>query len=213
MTNSITKKSFAVQLAEANNTVEAKGLVLSRWDKSITRGDVNRFKKLCEFAGFWYSLGQILVQLRTESGGSRTDSALLKNANLHTVAKQRRSEAMKFFENFHVIVENDLLGKKCSVANMKDLLKEVDKIVNPKVEDEPVLEATIVADEPEVLAIEDKSTEAVPQSKKTAEDLALEVLLQVELNEVSLADFETAIANAIGMIKQHNEVVPFEAVG
>ena len=156
------------------------------------------------------------MKLRTESGGSRTDSALLKNANLHTVAKQRRSEAMKFFENFHVIVENDLLGKKCSVANMKDLLKEVDKIVNPKVEDEPV------ADEPKPFpvpqewvdeAIEDKSSEAVPQSKKTAEDLALEVLLQVELNEVSLADFETAIANAIGMIKQHNEVVPFEAVG
>jgi len=133
------RKSFAVQLAEANNTAEAKGLVLSRWDKSITKGDVNRFKKLCEFGGFWYSLGQILVQLRTASGGSRTDSTLLKNASLHSVAKQRRSEAMKFFENFHVIVENDLLGKKWSVgcANMKDLLKEVDKIVNPKVEEEP----------------------------------------------------------------------------
>ena len=208
-----TKKSFAVQLAEANNTVEAKGLVLSRWDKSITKGDVNRFKKLCEFGGFWFSLGEILVQLRTESGGSRTDSALLKNANLHTVAKQRRSEAMKFFENFHVIVENDLLGKKSTICHMKDLLKAVDKIVNPKVEDEPVLEATIVADEPEVLAIEDKSSEAVPQSKKTAEDLALEVLLQVELNEVSLADFKIAMANAIGMIEQNNEVVPFEAVG
>ena len=207
------RKSFAVQLAEANNTAEAKGLVLSRWDKSITKGDVNRFKKLCEFGGFWYSLGQILVQLRTESGGSRTDSALLKNASLHTVAKQRRSEAMKFFENFHVIVENDLLGKKSSICHMKDLLKEVDKIVNPKVEDEPFLEATIVADEPEVLAIEDKSSEAVPQSKKTAEDLALEVLLQVELNEVSLADFKIAMANAIGMIEQNNEVVPFKAVG
>ena len=212
MSNS-TKKSFAIQLAEANNTIEDRGEVLSRWDKSITRGDVNRFKKLCEFGGFWFSLGEILVKLRTESGGSRTDSTLLKNAHLHNVAKQRRSEAMKFFENFHVIVENDLLGKKSTICNMKDLLKEVDKIVNPKVEEEPVLEATIVADEPEVLAIEDKSSEAAPQSKKTAEDLALEVLLQVELNKVSLADFETAIANAIGMIKQTNEVVPFEAVG
>ena len=205
-----TSKSFAVQLAEANNTNQAKGLVLSRWDKSITKGDVNRFKKLCEFAGFWFTLGEILVRLRTESGGSRTDSALLKDANLHTVAKQRRSEAMKFFENFHVIVENDLLGKKSSICHMKDLLKAVDKIVNPKVDVQPEVETPV---EPEVLAIEDKSSEAVPQSKKTAEDLALEVLLQVELNEVSLADFETAIANAIGMIKQHNEVVPFEAVG
>ena len=199
------KKSFAVQLAEANNTVEAKGLVLSRWDKSITKGDVNRFKKLCEFGGFWFSLGQILVQLRTESGGSRTDSALLKNANLHTVAKQRRSEAMKFFENFHVIVENDLLGKKCSVANMKDLLKEVDKIVNPKVEDEPVLEATIVADEPEAPAIEDKSSEAETKPMSPS-DIALEALVQCELNNVQVKDFMLALKEQLEMLDENKAV-------
>ena len=199
MQNSTSKKSFAVQLAEANNTVEAKGLVLSRWDKSITKGDVNRFKKLCEFGGFWYSLGQILVQLRTESGGSRTDSALLKNASLHTVAKQRRSEAMKFFENFHVIVENDLLGKKCSVANMKDFLKEVDKIVNPKVEEEPVLEATIVADEPEAPAIEDKSSEAETKPMSPS-DIALEALVQCELNNVQVKDFMLALKEQLEML-------------
>jgi len=206
-----TSKSFSVQLAEANNTLQDKGLVLSQWDKSITKGDVSRFKKLCEFGGFWFSLGEILVKLRTESGGNRTDSVLLKDANLHTVAKQRRSEAMKFFENFSVIVENDLLGKKSSICSMKDLLKAVDKIVNPKVEEivEPEVE-TPVEPQDEVKQIEDKSS---VQSEKTAEDLALEVLLQVEMNNISIADFEIAIANAIGMIKQDNEVVPFEAVG
>ena len=204
MQNSI-KKSFAVQLAEANNTVEAKGLVLSRWDKSITKGDVNRFKKLCEFGGFWFSLGQILVQLRTESGGSRTDSALLKNANLHTVAKQRRSEAMKFFENFHVIVENDLLGKKSTICHMKDLLKEVDKIVNPKVEDEPVLEATIVADEPEVLAIEDKSSEAETKPMSPS-DIALEALVQCELNNVQVKDFMLALKEQLEMLDENKAV-------
>jgi hypothetical protein len=204
MQNSI-KKSFAVQLAEANNTVEAKGLVLSRWDKSITKGDVNRFKKLCEFGGFWYSLGQILVQLRTESGGSRTDSALLKNASLHTVAKQRRSEAMKFFENFHVIVENDLLGKKSSICHMKDLLKEVDKIVNPKVEDEPVLEATIVADEPEAPAIEDKSSEAETKPMSPS-DIALEALVQCELNNVQVKDFMLALKEQLEMLDENKAV-------
>ena len=211
MQNSI-KKSFAVQLAEANNTVEAKGLVLSRWDKSITRGDVNRFKKLCEFAGFWYSLGQILVQLRTESGGSRTDSALLKNANLHTVAKQRRSEAMKFFENFHVIVENDLLGKKSTICHMKDLLKEVDKIVNPKVEDEPVLEATIVADEPEAPAIEDKSSEAETKAPMSASDIALEALVQCELNGVSKAKFLAALKEQLEMLDESTDKSVMKAV-
>ena len=204
MQNSI-KKSFAVQLAEANNTVEAKGLVLSRWDKSITKGDVNRFKKLCEFGGFWYSLGQILVQLRTESGGSRTDSALLKNASLHTVAKQRRSEAMKFFENFHVIVENDLLGKKSSICHMKDLLKEVDKIVNPKVEEEPVLEATIVADEPEAPAIEDKSSEAETKTMSPS-DIALEALVQCELNNVQVKDFMLALKEQLEMLDTNKAV-------
>ena len=199
------KKSFAVQLAEANNTVEAKGLVLSRWDKSITKGDVNRFKKLCEFGGFWYSLGQILVQLRTESGGSRTDSALLKNASLHTVAKQRRSEAMKFFENFHVIVENDLLGKKSSICHMKDLLKEVDKIVNPKVEEEPVLEATIVADEPEAPAIEDKSSEAETKPMSPS-DIALEALVQCELNNVQVKDFMLALKEQLEMLDENKAV-------
>ena len=203
MQNSI-KKSFAVQLAEANNTVEAKGLVLSRWDKSITKGDVNRFKKLCEFGGFWYSLGQILVQLRTESGGTRTDSALLKNASLHTVAKQRRSEAMKFFENFHVIVENDLLGKKSSICHMKDLLKEVDKIVNPKVEDEPVIEATIVADEPEAPAIEDKSS-SEPKAPMSASDIALEALVQCELNGVSKAKFLAALKEQLEMLDESTD--------
>ena len=195
MENSI-KKSFAVQLDEANNTAEAKGEVLSRWDKSITRGDVNRFQKLCEFGGFWYSLGQILVQLRTASGGSRTDSTLLKNAHLHNVAKQRRSEAMKFFENFHVIVENDLLGKKSSICHMKDLLSAVDKIVNPKVEDESVQPE--VEDEPPFL-IEDKSP-VEPKAQMSASDIALEALVQCELNGVSKAKFLAALKEQLEML-------------
>jgi len=194
--------NFQTQLAEANNTVQAKGLILSQWDKSICKADKSRFKALCAKDGFWFSLGEICLDLLKQSGGNRTDSALLKDANLHTVAKQRRKEAMDFVTNFDVIVDNKLVGK---FASMKELLKAVDKIVNPKVDnaDEPKAETPV---EPEVLAIEDKSV----QSVKTAEDLALEVLLQVELNSISLADFEIAIANAIGMVKSMNEVVPFD---
>jgi len=194
--------NFQTQLAEANNTVQAKGLVLSQWDKSICKADKSRFKALCAKDGFWFSLGEICLELLQQSGGNRTDSALLKDANLHTVAKQRRKEAMDFVTNFDVITDNKLVGK---FASMKELLKAVDNIVNPKGETpvEPEVETPV---EPEVLAIEDKSV----QSVKTAEDLALDVLLQVELNNISLADFEIAIANAIGMVKSNNEVVPFD---
>jgi len=207
MQKSTSKKSFAVQLAEANNTVQAKGLVLSQWDKSICKADKDRFKALCAKDGFWFSLGEICLELLKQSGGSRTDSALLKDANLHTVAKQRRNEAMKFVTNFKVIEDNKLIA---SHASMTNLLKAVDKIINPKVEKEPKVP---VEPEAPVLAIEDKSNEVVTQSVKTAEDLALEVLLQVEMNNISIADFKVAIANAIGMIEENNEVVPFEMVG
>ena len=194
--------NFQTQLAEANNTVQAKGLVLSQWDKSICKADKSRFKALCAKDGFWFSLGEICLELLKQSGGNRTDSALLKDANLHTVAKQRRKEAMDFVTNFDVIVDNKLVGK---FASMKELLKAVDKIINPKVET-PVKPKAETPVEPEVKQIEDKSV----QSVKTAEDLALDVLLQVELNNISIADFEIAIANAIGMVKSDNEVVPFD---
>ena len=207
MQNSTSKKSFSVQLAEANNTVQAKGLILSQWDKSICKADKSRFKALCAKDGFWFSLGEICLELLKQSGGSRTDSALLKDANLHTVAKQRRKEAMDFVRHFKVIEDNKLIGK---FASMKDLLKAVDKIINPKVEKEPKVP---VEPKAPVLAIEDKSNEVVTQSTKTVEDLALDVLLQVEANGFKVSDFKIAIANAIGMIEDNNEVIPFEAVG
>ena len=206
MQNSTPKKSFSVQLAEANNTVQAKGLVLSQWDKSLSKADKSRFKALCAKDGFWFPLGELCLELLKQSGGSRTDGALLKDANLHTVAKQRRKEAMDFVRHFKVIEDNKLIGK---FASMKDLLKAVDKIINPKVEKEPVQPKVETPVEPK--AIEPK-VETV-QSVKTAEDLALEVLLQVEMNNISIADFKVAIANAIGMIEENNEVVPFEMVG
>ena len=204
-----TSNNFAVQLAEANNTVQAKGLVLSQWDKSICKADKSRFKALCAKDGFWFSLGEICLELLKQSGGSRTDGDLLKDANLHTVAKQRRNEAMKFVKNFKVIEDNKLIA---SHASMTNLLKAVDKIINPKVEKDPVQPEVETPVEPqdEVKQIEDKSS---VQSVKTAEDLALEVLLQVEMNNISIADFKVAIANAIGMIEENNEVVPFEMVG
>jgi len=111
---------------------------------------------------------------------------------------------MDFVRHFKVIEDNKLIGK---FASMKDLLKAVDKIINPKVEKEPKVP---VEPKAPVLAIEDKSSEAVTQSTKTVEDLALDVLLQVEANGFKVSDFKVAIANAIGMIEENNEVVPFD---
>jgi hypothetical protein len=162
---STSKKSFAVQLAEANNTVQAKGLVLSRWDKSICRADKSRFKALCAADGFWFSLGEICLELLKQSGGKKTDSALLK--------------------------DNKLVSDH---ASMTRLLQAVDKIVKPKVEKEP--KAPV---EPEVPAIEDKSS-VEPKAPLSASDIALEALVQCELNGVSKAKFLAALKEQLEML-------------
>ena len=203
MTNQ-TKTSFAVQLAEANNTVQAKGLVLSHWDKSICKADKSRFKALCAKDGFWFSLGEICLELLKQSGGVRTDSALLKDANLHTVAKQRRKEAMDFVRHFKVIEDNKLIGK---FASMKDLLKAVDKIVNPKVEqsDEPKAETPV----------EPKATEQEPKAEPkvlSASDIALEALVQCELNGISKAKFLAALKEQLEMIDTNADKSALKAV-
>ena len=179
---------FHVQLAEANNTLEAKGLVLSRWDKSLVKTDKSRFKALTVFDGFWFTLGKLLAEILAESGGNRMDSALLKNANLHTIAKQRRQEALKFFQNFDFIVANGLLGK---FASMKALLAEVARLQKPKAADT----------EGEDKSDSGPSTEGETQSKtvpeavlpKTAEDIAFEAMLQCDANGISFKDLLLAL--------------------
>jgi len=178
---------FNVQLAEANNTIQAKGLVLSRWDKSLVKADKSKFKSLTVKDGFWFTLGKLLAEILAESGGNRMDSALLKDANLHTVAKQRRQEALKFFQNFDFIVENDLLGK---FASMKALLSEVAKLQKP--------EAEVTEGDNEAKSDSGPSTEGEAQSQtvpspKTAEDIAFEAMLQCDANGISFKDLLLAL--------------------
>ena len=185
---------FHVQLAEAPNTLEAKGLVLSRWDKSIVKADKSRFKSLTVRDGFWFTLGKLLAEILEESGGLRMDSAKLKDANLHSVAKQRRQEALKFFQNFDFIVENDLLGK---FASMKALLSEVAKLQKPKAQ-------VTEGDDTEGEAKSDSgpSTEGETQSETvvanklapmSAEDIAFEAMLRCDANGISFKDLLLAL--------------------
>lgn len=179
---------FHVQLAEANNTLEAKGLVLSRWDKSLVKADKSRFKSLTVKDGFWFTLGEILDKILQESGGLRMDSAKLKDANLHTVAKQRRHDAVKFFQNFDFIVENDLLGK---FASMKALLAEVAKLQKPKAEVTEGEDKSDSGPSTEGEAQSETVTEAV--LPKTAEDIAFEAMLQCDANGISFKDLLLAL--------------------
>ena len=191
------KKSFAIQLAEANNTLEAKGLVLSRWDKSLVKADKSKFKALTVKDGFWFSLGEILDKILQESGGLRMDSALLKDANLHSVAKQRRQEAVKFFQNFDFIESNKLLGK---FGSMKALLSEVAKLQKPKAtntegEDKsdsgPSTEGETQSETDNLITVLDASNNKLAPMK--AEDIAFEAMLRCDANGISFKELLVAL--------------------
>ena len=191
---------FHVQLAEANNTLEAKGLVLSRWDKSLVKADKSRFKSLTVFDGFWFTLGKLLAEILEESGGNRMDSALLKNANLHTIAKQRRQEALKFFQNFDFIVENDLLGK---FASMKALLSEVAKLQKPKAE--------VTEGDDEAKSDSGPSTEGETQSETVVDnrskeqivaDIAFEAITQIDAKGISFKELLLALEEQKSLLNQ-----------
>ena len=191
---------FHVQLAEANNTLEAKGLVLSRWDKSLVKTDKSRFKALTVFDGFWFTLGKLLAEILEESGGNRMDSALLKNANLHTVAKQRRQEALKFFQNFDFIVANGLLGK---FASMKALLAEVARLQKPKAE--------VTEGDDEAKSDSGPSTEGETQSETVVDnrskeqivaDIAFEAITQIDAKGISFKELLLALEEQKSLLNQ-----------
>jgi len=197
MQQQLSKKSFAIQLAEANNTVQAKGLVLSRWDKSLVKADKSKFKALTVKDGFWFSLGEILDKILQESGGLRMDSALLKDANLHSVAKQRRQEAVKFFQNFDFIESNKLLGK---FGSMKALLSEVAKLQKPKAADTegeaksdsgPSTEGETQSETDNLITVLDASNNKLAPMK--AEDIAFEAMLRCDANGISFKELLVAL--------------------
>ena len=191
-------KNFATQLAEAPNTLEAKGLVLSRWDKSIVSSEKKTWKSLTSRGGFWFSLGEVLSKILEESGGSRMDSAKLKDANLHSVAKQRRNEAIKFFQNFDLI-ENQKLTTK--FQSMTRLISGVNAIVNPK-DDKPT-EPQVQNDGKSADGLDEPQVQEVKAfTQLNAEEIAFEALLQCEVNNIPVKEFMLALKDQLQLVDQ-----------
>tara|TARA_X000001316_G_scaffold11217_1_gene3965 strand:+ start:196 stop:849 length:654 start_codon:yes stop_codon:yes gene_type:complete len=189
-------KNFATQLAEAPNTLEAKGLVLSRWDKSIVSSEKKVWKSLTSRGGFWFSLGEVLSKILEESGGKRMDSAKLKDVNLHSVAKQRRNEAVQFFQNFDLI-ENQKLTTK--FQSMTRLINGVNAIVKPKV-DKPT-EPQVQNDGKSADGLDEPQVQEVKAfTQMNAEEIAFEALLQCEVNNIPVKEFMLALKDQLELV-------------
>ena len=190
--------------AVVNNSLEAEGFALAKEYKSSTKGDKGGFTKATKADGFDTRLGKLMQKLKAE-GGERISSDRLKDCGINVIDKRRRAEALWFVENEKACREFIAKSKKGFTS-----LTALQAAMKPKAPSKPKAETPV---EPKAKAQPQEQPKAETQSVKTAEDLALDTLLQVELHGISLADFKIAMANAIGLIEQNNEVVPFDMVG
>ena len=190
MTNQI-----VAQIAEIN-TLEAEGLALAKEWKSICKADKSRFTKSTKADGFDTRLGKLMFALKQESEG-RIPSARLKECGINSIDKRRRSEALWFVENEDAARDFIKASKKgfTSLTALQAAMRKSAKADEASEQPEADAESNVGLDEPQV------QEQSQP---KTAGDIALEAILQAELHNVSIADLEVALQDAINLLKEDN---------
>ena len=190
MTNQI------VPIVAEINTLEAEGLALAKEWKSICKADKTRFTKATSAEGFDTRLGKLMVALKAEANG-RISSARLKDCGIHSIDKRRRSEAMWFVENETACREFIKASKKgfTSLTALQAAMRKADNASEPKADThtEPKAEAE------SNVGLNSEADES-PIADKSPSDIALEALVQCEVNNVRIKDFMIALKEQLEML-------------
>ena len=181
-------------VAVVNNTLEAEGFALAKEWKSITKGDKARFTKATKADGFDTRLGKLMQKLKAE-GGERISSDRLKDCGINGIDKRRRSEALWFVENETACRDFIQASKKgfTSLTALQAAMKpkaapkpKADKPVEPKADDKSKVGLDSEAD----------------KADKSPSDIALDALVQCEMNGIAIKDFMLALKEQLEMLDE-----------
>jgi len=191
------ENSSTQMVAVVNNTLEAEGFALAKEYKSITKGDKARFTKATKADGFDTRLGKLMQKLKAE-GGDRISSQRLKDCGINGIDKRRRSEALWFVENETACRDFIQASKKGFTS-----LTALQAAMKPKAAPKPKAETPV---EPKA---DDKSnvgldSEADKAETKSASDIAMQALLDCEMNGISKASFLAALKEQLEMLDAAN---------
>ena len=139
-----------------------------------------------------YQIGQLIVNILKLENVKLISKELAKKYGINTITKQRRSDAKILFENHEKIV-TWLQSTKQRYTSLSALLKAFYKATKPK-SDKPKASDETKSQETESetqKSPKSDTTEPKAQEKKqmTASDIALEVLVQLEMHNISIKDF------------------------
>ena len=192
MQNSISKSLVVV-----NNTLEAEGFALAKEWKSITKGDKARFTKATKADGFDTRLGKLMQKLKAE-GGERISTDRLKDCGINGIDKRRRSEALWFVENETACRDFIKASKKgfTSLTALQAAMKKADKAATEPKAETPV---NSEADDKSNVGL---NSEAETAQAKSPSDIALDALVQCEMNGIAIKDFMLALKEQLEMLDE-----------
>ena len=190
MQNSISKSLVVV-----NNTLEAEGFALAKEYKSITKGDKARFTKATKADGFDTRLGKLMQKLKAE-GGERISSQRLKDCGIDGIDKRRRAEALWFVENETACRDFIKASKKGFTS-----LTALQAAMKPKAPKKPKADKPVQpeADDKSNVGLDSEADES-PIADKSASDIALDALVQCEVNGITVKDFMLALKEQLEML-------------
>jgi len=182
-----------VPIAEIN-TLEAEGKALAQEWKSITKGDKARFTKATKADGFDTRLGKLMQKLKAE-GGERISSQRLKDCGIDGIDRRRRAEALWFVENETACRDFIKASKKGFTS-----LTALQAAMKPKADPKPK------ADKPVQPEADDKSNVGLnseaDKADKSPSDIALDALVQCEMNGIAIKDFMLALKEQLEMLDE-----------
>ena len=189
------QNSTSKSLVVVNNTLEAEGFALAKEYKSITKGDKARFTKATKADGFDTRLGKLMQKLKAE-GGERISTQRLKDCGIDGIDKRRRAEALWFVENETACRDFIKASKKGFTS-----LTALQAAMKPKAPKKPKADKPVQpeADDKSNVGLDSEADES-PIADKSASDIALDALVQCEVNGITVKDFMLALKEQLEML-------------
>ena len=195
----------------SQNELKVQGANLAKLDAKETKSlKAKTTKVVFNTDSLDYQIGQLIVNILKLENVKVISKELAKKYGINTITKQRRSDAKILFENHEKIV-TWLQSTKQRYTSLSALLKAFYKATKPK-SDKPKASDETKSQETESetqKSPKSDTTEPKAQEKKqmTASDLALEVLVQLEMYNISIKDFAREINSQYKELKAPSKKV------
>ena len=191
----------------SQDELKALGVNLAKQDAKETKSLQSKTTKVVRNTdSVDYQLGNLQSDILKLENVKVISKELAKKYGIHTIDRRRRSEALWLFRNFTEV--NAWLDKtKKRFINLSSLQKAFNKATKPKTDEPKAQEETETEsqDSPKSDTDEPKAQEEKPK-KLTVSEIALETLVQIDVNNIDMKDFLNELQKQFLENKQISEV-------